>query len=134
MSKEYYILLGGKKIPVTEELYYAYKRPEWREAKQAKVRAQKECSYDFMVENAFDGQVNRKQVLVDEVVADKLLLDELFKVLVELTNEERFLIGQLFYHNKSEREVAQETGLSKTGIHKQKERILAKLRNLIKIR
>ena len=38
MKKEYNIKLpDGTIVPVTEEVYRAYKRPQWREAKQKKV-------------------------------------------------------------------------------------------------
>ena len=37
MKKEYYIKLNdGQVVPVTEEVYREYKRPQWREAKQKK--------------------------------------------------------------------------------------------------
>jgi DNA-directed RNA polymerase specialized sigma subunit len=42
------------------------------------------------------------------------------------------LIDALFFDEKSEREVAADSGRSKTSIHKQKEKILQKLRNLLK--
>ncbi|MDL2301770.1 hypothetical protein LJC58_05375 [Lachnospiraceae bacterium OttesenSCG-928-D06] len=81
MSKKWYIWLDGKEIPVTEEVYRTYKRAEWREEKQDVVRAARECSYDFMLENDFDGQADTNQKLVDEIVEDKLLLDILLEAL-----------------------------------------------------
>lgn len=131
MEKEYFIELNGRQIPVSKEVYYAFKRPAWRERKRRQVRAEKELSLEAFADAGFE--IPSGQVLVDEIVEDKLLLDMLFKALEELADDERFLINELFFNDKSEREVAKEIGRSKTGIHKQKEKILSKLRNLLKI-
>jgi len=87
--------------------------------------AEKELSLEAFSDAGFE--IPSGQALVDEIVEDKLLLDMLSKALLELTDDE------LFFNDKSEREVAKEIGLSKTGVHKQKEKILSKLRNLLKI-
>lgn len=130
MSKDYYIELDGQRIPVTEEVYLAFKRPAWRERKRRQVRSGKELSLEALADDGFE--LSDEEELVDEIVADKLLLDMLLEALSELTEDERSLIDALFYQEKSERMIAKETGLSKTGIHKQKEKILSKLRNLLK--
>jgi len=132
VSKEYHIKLNGELIPVTEEVYRAYQQPKWREKKRAKVREGKDISLDVMLEKGDLKQPNLGQALVDDVVADKLLLDELLSALAELNNDERSLIDEIFYKEKSEREVAKFIGCSKTGIHKQKEKILSKLQDLLK--
>jgi hypothetical protein len=49
MAKDRYIWIGGVNVPVTEDVYRACKRAEWREDKQDAVRLEKECSFDFMV-------------------------------------------------------------------------------------
>ena len=33
-SKEYYLTIDGQKIPVTEDVYRAYKQPVWAERKR----------------------------------------------------------------------------------------------------
>jgi len=131
MDKEYFIELNGRLIPVSKEVYDAFKRPAWKERKRRQVREKKELSLEAFADAGFE--IPSGQVLVDEIVEDKLLLDMLFKALEELADDERFLINELFFNDKSEREVAKEIGRSKTGIHKQKEKILSKLRNLLKI-
>ena len=34
MNKDYYILIDGEKVPVSEEVYRAFKRPAWTERKR----------------------------------------------------------------------------------------------------
>jgi len=131
MDKQYSIELNGRQIPVSKEVYDAFKRPAWKERKRSQVRAEKELSLEAFADAGFE--IPSGEALVDEIVEDKLLLDMLFKALSELTDDERFLIDEMFFNDKSEREIVQEIGLSKTGVHKQKEKILSKLKNLLKI-
>jgi len=129
MDKEYFIELNGRQIPVSKEVYYAFKRPAWRERKRSQVRAEKELSLEAFADAGFE--IPSGEVLVDEIVEDKLLLDMLSKALSELTEEERVLIDELFFNDKSEREIAREIGVSQPAIHKRRNRILEKLKKLM---
>lgn len=129
MDKEYFIELNGRQIPVSKEVYYAFKRPAWRERKRRQVRAEKELSLEVFADAGFE--IPSGQALVDEIVEDKLLLDMLSKALSELTEEERVLIDELFFNDKSEREIAREIGVSQPAIHKRRNRILEKLKKLM---
>ncbi|GHU94977.1 hypothetical protein FACS1894208_06970 [Clostridia bacterium] len=87
---ERHIVIDGENIPVTEEVYRAYKRPAWAERKRRKVRAEHERSL------ALFANMPSAQKLVDEIVEDKLLLDTLMAALSELTADERKLIDALY--------------------------------------
>jgi DNA-directed RNA polymerase specialized sigma24 family protein len=129
MSKDRYIWIDGMKVPVTEEVYRAYYRPVWREAKQKEVRGDMEYSLDALEDAGFEAVSN--DPLVDEIVADKLLLDELYAALAELTDDERSLIDALYYQEKSEREVSKETGVPRKTLSYHKTKLMDKLRRLI---
>ena len=129
MDKEYFIELNGRQIPVGKEVYDAFKRPAWKERKRSQVRAEKELSLEAFADAGFE--IPSGEVLVDEIVEDKLLLDMLSKALSELTEEERVLIDELFFNDKSEREIAREIGVSQPAIHKRRNRILEKLKKLM---
>jgi RNA polymerase sigma factor (sigma-70 family) len=129
MDKEYNIKLNGKLIPVTEEVYYAFKRPAWKERKRRQVRAEKELSLEAFADAGFE--IPSGQALVDEIVEDKLLLDMLFRALSELTEDERVLIDELFYNGKSERELSKETCVPRKTLAYRKTKVLEKLRRLI---
>ena len=131
MSKQYHIKLNGEFIPVSEEVYRTYKQPQWREKKRANVRRKREVSLDAMLENGDAIQFDLGQAFIDELVADMLLLDELFEALAELDVEERALIDELFFKGKSERQIAESVNISHQAIHKKKKRILAKLKNFL---
>ena len=129
MDKEYFIELNGRQIPVSKEVYDAFKRPAWKERKRRQVRAEKELSLEAFADAGFE--IPSSQALVDEIFEDKLLLDMLSKALSELTEEERVLIDELFFNDKSEREIAREIGVSQPAIHKRRNRILEKLKKLM---
>ena len=131
MSKQYHIKLNGELIPVSEEIYRTYKQPQWREKKRANVRRKREVSLDSMLENGDAIQFDLGQAFIDELVADKLLLDELFQALAELDVEERALIDELFFKGKSERQIAESVNISHQAIHKKKKRILTKLKKFL---
>ena len=130
MSKDRFIKINGKEIPVSEEVYFAYKRPAWTERKRQEVRADKERSLEVFINDGFD--IPSEQALVDEIVADKLLLDELYVALAELTDNERKLINTLYYQEKSERDVAANMGVSQNTVNYHKNRLLDKLRCMLR--
>ena len=126
MAKDYFIVIDGEQVPVSEEVYRAFKRPAWAERKRRQVRAEHERSLEQFAEDGFD--IPSDDALVDEIVADKQLLDLLMSALSKLTAEERSLIDALFYEDKSERELAKETGTPQKTINNRKRAILKKLR------
>ncbi len=59
-------------------------------------------------------------------------VEDINEALLFLSEEEQSLIDLLFFCSLSEREVAVLKGVSQNGIHKQKQRILKKLRNILR--
>ena len=55
----------------------------------------------------------------------------LHKALSSLSEEEEKLIHLLFFEERTEREVAKSMGIYHNAIHKQKKRILRKLKNIL---
>ena len=130
VEKEFYIIIDGEKVQVTEEVYRAFKRPAWAERKRRMIRADMERSLDLFLESGFD--IPSDAALVDEIVEDRWMIDSLSNALHELTTDERSLIDALFYQEKSEREIANEIGISSVAVHKRKHKILEKLHEMMK--
>jgi hypothetical protein len=55
----------------------------------------------------------------------------LSKALEELTEDERFLVNELFYNGKSERELSKETCVPRKTLAYRRTKVLKKLRRLI---
>ena len=134
MKKEYYIKLSdGQVVPVTEEVYREYKRPQWREAKQKKVRQMREFSWEYMTENGMEHIYSEKQKLVEEIAEGNLMLEMLMKALETLTDDERSLINELYFNEKSERNLSKQIDVPQQTINSRKAIIIIKLRKFMKL-
>lgn len=151
-TKEYRIYLTHERqyIPVSEEVYRAYKRPAWAEHKRKERekrcrddngnRCARDCSkcdrqrtggvlsLDKFNEEGFEAA---EPFDLAELVADKLLLEELYAALEELDPDNRRIM-ELFGIGKSEREIAADIGLSQKAINKRKVKLFAQLRKRLK--
>lgn len=129
MSKNRYITLkSGERVVVSEEVYREYIRPVWREKKRQRRRGEREISYESLTQNGTENLEWNQNQLTEQIVEDKLMLELLMEALAELTEDERCLIDELFYQERTEREIAQKKSVSHQAIHKQKIKILKKLR------
>ncbi|MHC1762460.1 MAG: RNA polymerase sigma factor [Negativicutes bacterium] len=144
----------GQQVPVTEEVYHAHKRPAWAERKRKerekrcvvsngkggtkrcaddchtckKQRTGSVLSLDKFTDDGFEVSDNFD---LTELIADKLLLKELYAALNELDPENRRIM-ELFSFDKSEREIADDIGLSQKAINKRKTKLFAQLRERLK--
>jgi RNA polymerase sigma factor (sigma-70 family) len=149
-AKQRTIEIDGQQIPVIEEVYRAFKRPAWAEHKRQERekrcrdengnRCTKDCrlcdktregsvlSLDRFAEQGFEPAESTD---IDELIAEKELLNELYAALDELDPENRRIMD-LFKVGMSEREIAADIGLSQKAINKRKTKIFAQLRERLK--
>ena len=71
------------------------------------------------------------QTSVAEIVETKALLDKLPEALAALSEDERGLIGALFFEDKSERQIERETGIPRKTLAYRRNWILTKLKNFM---
>jgi len=69
---------------------------------------------------------------VEDFLLRKLAEDELHRALEKLTDEEYALVYALFFEGKTERAYAKELGVAQVTVHKKKQRILKKLKEILK--
>lgn len=67
----------------------------------------------------------------EEQALRNIQIQQLHKALSLLSEDERLLIEQIFFEERTEREIAVEMGIYHNAIHKRKERILCKLKKII---
>lgn len=65
---------------------------------------------------------------VEDMVLRKISVERLHTALSTLSEKERELIETLFFEEKTERDVASAMGISQPAVHKQKNKILKKLK------
>ena len=89
----------------------------------------REDSFERLVEQSV--QFREETLSLDEWIIRRLEIEQLHKALNVLSEDERYLIIQLYFEERTEREVAEELGVYHNAVHKQKIRILAKLRKIL---
>lgn len=125
-------------VPVTEEMYQEYMRPQWREDKRV-ARHGSGYSYEdwHEKEEAMAKNKNRGLSSIDYVdspedtLMKKLIIERMYEVLDELEELDRTIM-EMFSCGCSEAEIGKAVHMSQRGAGKRKERILAKLRAELK--
>lgn len=146
----HYLEIDGEQIPVTEEVYRAYKRPLWAEHKRKErekrcrnangYRCTNDCSQcdkqrtgsvlslDKLTEDGFD--------IADpndfaQAIENSFILEALHDAVDKLESLDHQII-ELFCAGQSEREIGAVVGMSQKGVNKRKARIFADLRDHLK--
>lgn len=143
MSNKQYKAKNGIIIEVSEEIYKYLKKSDRQikyieqdlkqtqyiiNQKEATIKEipSREDSLDRLTAVGFDFVDNTADFR--ESVIDKIMLEQ---ALEKLSDKERYLITQLFYFGRTERELADELGVYRNAIHLQKKKILKKLKIII---
>ena len=142
MSKQY-IMKNGIAVEVSDEIFEILKKSDRRikyiekdlketryfiNQKKATVKEipSREDSLDRLTELGKDFADSNSDFQDNMVL--KIMLDE---ALAKLSDEERYLITQLFYFSRSEKDIATELNVTRRTINNRKRGILRKLRKLI---
>ena len=125
-----YIWLNGEKIPVTQEIYEAYYRPEWRERKQ-KTAHLRNLSFEAIMESGKSNQMALATESAENIALAGMRKDQLYNALSMLSEDEYMLIISLFFRGKTEREIAAYTGIPNTTLHYRKTVALKKLKKIL---
>lgn len=144
------IWINGQFIEVTDEVYAAYMKGDRKiryfetdlkverivlneDGAIEKIIPSREDSLDrLMDDNA--AQYADESESVENIVFRRITTAALRLAIAQLTEKERDLIVSLFFNEKTERECAVELGISQPAVHKQKNKILKKLKFFLKIR
>ena len=143
VEKDFYLYIDGQSVKVSEEVYQEYKRAEEKERyfmkrlkkgkfvvdpekQTVEYLPSREASYEQLLEADWDFPAPGESV--DGAVMKAQALETLNKALQSLTDEERNLIREIFYLEKSEREISAAYNLTQAAIQKRKKKILEKLK------
>ena len=131
----HFLPLHGMLMEVSEDAYKAFYK-EQRRQKYLNERSNDngDFSYDMLTMDDFNGE----DISVDTVADTQgqaernLLLDKLRNALEQLSADDRELIQALYINQQTEREYAAQIGVYHNAIHYRKERLLAKLKKLLR--
>lgn len=132
-NKKYTIVVKRQRVEVSEAVYRTYHKEREAERYQNKLIHQNELSLERFREDGvnIDYLIVRVQPDILEKLIHQEQLDALWSALQTLPEGERFLIDELFFNEKSERELSEMISVPQKTINDKKKRILLKLRRLI---
>ena len=128
---KYFINLNGQKIEVSQEGYYAWYGGE----RQERYQEEKDSDFDvkpFSALGTEDTDILEILASADDVQGEtesRMIREELATALGQLPPEDRQLIYDLFYQEKTLTSIAKEKGVSVEAVWLRKKGILKKLRN-----
>lgn len=131
-KEKYMINIQGELIEVSEDVYYAYFRMErqerWQEEKQLEHGV---VSYDALDNGEVVGAESVTDVDApspEDLAIAKELKDRLHRAIAALPKAERELIHALYFEDVSVADYAEQVGMSRRGINKQRKKVLSRLR------
>lgn len=132
-NKKYTIIVKHQRVEVSKAIYYAYHKAREAERYQNKVARQYELSLERFQEDGI--HIELQFALYQPTFEDKLIaqeqLQKLKLALDTLEPEEKLLIHELFFNEKSERTLSVMITVPQKTINDRKKKILMKLRHLI---
>ncbi len=132
-KKEYYIYVQGKQVSVSHEIYCAYYEEYDHERYLDKRGKKREISYDLLYEQGnLINFVGLSPEPLDCQMVEKECLEQLYKALKQLDDEERWLIEKLYFSEYAEKDVAANLGVSRQAINKRKHKVLKKLADILR--
>lgn len=133
-KKEYFIFVNGEKIVVSKEVYQGY----WQHANREKYlerldRQNKLLHFSFLDQDGnFEESLEDKSVDVEKLVETKEAIEELYEALAVLNDEEREIIEALYFREETVRDVASVFNISHPALIKRRNKILEKLKSILK--
>lgn len=132
--KKYVLYSNGKLVPVSKKVYVTY----YKNLNHERYLERKDRRKGLIYYNQYDtDDMNYESVLedktinVEQIVEIKILMEKLYDALNSLTEEERELVIELFFEEKTLMEAAKTRNISHTSIVRRKKKILKKLKNYI---
>ncbi len=100
-----------------------------QDAQEIRVIPSREDSYERLLDMSvqFEGETPG----IEEQVLKRMESEQLHRALSSLSDEERYLIQQIYFNDRTERDLAEELGCSQNAVNKRKQRILDKLRRFL---
>ena len=134
VKKEYFIFVNGDKVMVSKEVYLAYWQHTNRENYLERLDRQNKLLFfsDVDHDGNFVDNLADKSVDVEKLVETKEAIEALNTALSELNDEEREIINALYFQEETTREVADIFKISHPALIKRKNKILEKLKTILK--
>lgn len=135
-GQEYKILkVDRKRIVVDKEIYTAYYQLKEHEAYLNKLSLIHNISYEECENKGIqvDYLLSCKQESIEDIIIKQDMIENMLLCLKKLPKEDQLLINNLFFKDKSEKQVALELHINQSNVNRRKAKVLDKIRKLMKI-
>lgn len=133
-NKARFIRISGQLVSVSEEIYQAHHKMRRRE----KYLIESDEKNGTVSYHALDtDELNGEDLFADtrcdveEEAINNILIEKLLRRIAELSEEERFLINELYYKQKSLADLSRETGILGPTIRYRMQKILSDLKSIL---
>lgn len=134
-KRKFYLPVEGKLISVTEEVYKGFykmrRREKYLEERDIAKGLLNFESFDTHNRNFID-YVADETINIEKIVEAGFLIKELHRALNSLTAQEKELIEKIFFQGEMIKDIAREEDVSHVAIQKRRNRILKKLKEILK--
>lgn len=142
-GKDYYLYVDGQSVTVSKEVYKEYMHYERKERyfmedlKKESTEIDPKTQIETVIPSREDSyerllEANKQFEAYGEVVEEHAICSVfLEQVLASLTREERELIHELYFLQKTERQVSDSLHMAKTTLRRRHSAVLKKLRRLL---
>ena len=135
-EKRYFILVDGKLYETTKEIYEVYYQMDRRE-RYLEERDIKNGVLNFGdiddANYAAEERIIDENADVEKEVIDQILWNAVLEAMSLLSDEENWLIQELFFYGKSEVILSKESGIARTTIQSKKYKAIEKIKKIMKI-
>jgi len=135
-AKRYFIPVDGKYYETTKEVYEVYyqmdRRERYLEERDLNKGVTNFCDLDNGDYSA-EETLSDKDTDIEEEVINSILIKTVLEAISLLSGEERWLIQELFFCGKSQRQLAKECGIPLMTLNSRKQKIIEKIKKYLKI-
>ena len=126
-----------ERVTVTHEVYNAYRRSGWNIADNNQSYFKHEIQMSSLIGGEDGGYDNFREFIgdpeaVDNAVAERMLLEALYKALDQLSESDCDLIRALYFEGKTLSEYGEEKGCAISTLSERRKRILRDLKKVLK--
>ena len=125
-GKQYYFKINNEKVEISKIVY-----EEYRKLVNHQIYDQKK--YRKHVTSLSNDIERIASVKIEDSIINDILIEKLKRILDNLSEAEKILVQELFFEQKSERDLAKEYHLTQGAIHARKVALLRKLKKLLKM-
>lgn len=134
MNKKYYLFVNGKKVEVSEEIYKVYWQDKNHEnyLKQIDKKNHLLLFSSFDQDGHFESNIRDDSFDLNKVIQTQMMIEAVRDAISKLTDEERDIVTRLYYDEENLRTVAETKKISHPALIKRRNKILKKLKELLK--